>query len=52
VNDQVGFTAHTFSDDFSSLTTLFYNGAGHLLHTYKQAKGYRHRSGDGDDADE
>lgn len=52
MNDQVGFTAHTFSDDFSTLTTMFYNGAGQLLHTYEQAKGYRRRGHDDDDSDE
>ena len=41
VDNQVGFTGHTFSNDFSTLTTYFYNAKGELLRTYEQEKGYK-----------
>lgn len=40
VDNEVGFTAHTFSDDFQTLTTTFFNAAGEALNVYSQKKGY------------
>ena len=42
-----GYTTHTFSSDFSSLSTMFYDYDGNLLHTAVTQKGGSSGSGSG-----